>query len=165
MNKIFCLLASLVCASCYAQADKEAEQFQKVFDVISSETVFSTPSSGILRQLQGMCMPSTDTGDDLLKKGNIACNKSVGVRRFAMANTGADPVTMLQSSFIGVDKCQYMISILTRRYGKPESKQGDCEMQWKVKAKRGDPLRYADIEADHKTNVVYFDLYEEQGAP
>jgi hypothetical protein len=165
MNKIFCLLASLVCASCYAQADKEAEQFQKVFDVISSETVFSTPSSGVLRQLQGMCMPSTDTGNDLLKKGNIACNKSVGVRRFAMANTGADPVTMLQSSFIGVDKCQYMISILTRRYGKPESKQGVCEMQWRLKAKRGGPLRYADIEADHKANVVYFDLYEEQGAP
>jgi len=158
-------LASLVCASCYAQADKKDEQFQKVFGVISSETVFSTPSSGVLRQLQGMCMPSTDTGDDLLKKGNIACNKSVGARRFAMANTGADPVTMLQSSFIGVDKCQYMISILTRRYGKPESKQGVCEMQWKVKAKRGGPLRYADIEADHKTNVVYFDLYEEQGAP
>ena len=165
MNKIFCFLASLVCASCYAQADKKDEQFQKVFGVISSETVFSTPSSGVLRRLQGMCMPSTDTGDDLLKKGNIACNKSVGVRRFVMANTGADPVTMLQSSFIGVDKCQYMISILTRRYGKPESKQSVCEMQWKVKAKRGGPLRYADIEADHKTNVVYFDLYEEQGAP
>jgi hypothetical protein len=165
MNKIFCLLASLVCASCYAQADKKAEQFQKVFDIISSETVFSTPSSGVLRQLQGMCMPSTDTGDDLLKKGNIACNKSVGVRRFAMANTGADPITMIQSSFFGTDKCHYMISSLTRCYGKPESKQGACEMQWKVKSKRGGALRYADIEADHKTNVVYFDLYEEQGAP
>ena len=158
-------MASLVCASCYAQADKKAEQFQKVFDVISSETVFSTPSSGVLRQLQGMCMPSTDTGNDLLKKGNVACNKSVGVVKFSMANTGADPVTMIQSSFMGVDKCQYMISILTRHYGKPEFKQGICEMQWKVKAKRGGPLRYADIEADHKTNMVYFALYEEQGAP
>lgn len=165
MKKLSCLLASFVFAHCYAQADKTTGQFEKVFDVISSENVFATPFAGIMQQLNGVCIPSTATGDDLLKKGNVVCLKSTDVRSFSMADAAADPITMIQSSFFGADKCRYMISVLTKRYGKPESKNGTCEMSWKVKTKRGGAARHASIQADQKSNVVYFDLNEDQGSP
>jgi hypothetical protein len=165
MKKIFCFLSSMVFASCYAQADKKTEKFEKLFDVISSEKVLATPFAGVMQQLHGVCAPSTATGDDLLKKGNVACEKSADVRRFTMADAGSDPVTMIQSSFFGANKCQYMISVLNKRYGKPESKNGACKMSWKVKTIRGGAARHASIEADQKSNVVYFDLNEDQGSP
>jgi hypothetical protein len=112
-----------------------------------------------------VCAPSTATGNDLLKKGNVVCKKSADVRSFSMADAAADPVTMIQSSFFGADKCQYMISVLNKRYGKPESKNGACEMTWKVRTKRGVAARHASIEADQKANAVYFDLNEDQGSP
>lgn len=164
MKKIFCLLAGLLTASCYAQADKKTEHFRKVFDVISSEKIFATPFGGVLKNLHGVCSPSAASGDDLLKKGNVACEKSADVRSFSMPNAGSEPVTMIQSSFFGTDKCEYMISVLNKRYGKPESKNGVCEMSWKIKTKRGSASRYASIEADQKSNVVYFDLEQEQGS-
>jgi len=72
---------------------------------------------------------------------------------------------MIQSSFFKADKFQYMVSVLNKRYGKPESKSGACEIRWKVKTKRGSAARYASIGADQKTNAVYFDLNEDQGSP
>lgn len=94
-EKISCLLAGLLAASCYAQDDKRTEQFEKVFDVISSERIFATPFSGVLKNLHGVCTPSAASGDDLLKKGNVACEKSSDVRRFSMPNAGSEPVTMI----------------------------------------------------------------------
>lgn len=88
-------MAGLLAASCYAQDDKRTEQFEKVFDVISSEKIFATPFSGVLKNLHGVCTPSAASGDDLLKKGNVACEKSSDVRRFSMPNAGSEPVTMI----------------------------------------------------------------------
>lgn len=165
MKKISFVAATLVFTNCFAAPDNKTEHFEKVFDIISSNKVFATSFAGVMQQLRGVCSPSTASGDDLLKKGNIACEKSANVRTFTMADAGADPVTMIQSSFFGTDKCLYMISVLNKRYGKPESKSGSCEMSWKVKMKRGGGARHASIEADQKANVVYFDLNEDQGSP
>lgn len=59
----------------------------------------------------------------------------------------------------------YSQLVFDRHYGKPEAKNGACEMSWKVKTKRGGAARHASIEADQKANVVYFDLNEDQGSP
>lgn len=165
MKKISCLLTSLVFANCYAQADRKTGQFEKVFDVISSEKVFAAPFARVMRQLDGVCAQSTATGNDLLKKGNVVCEESANVRSFTMADAAAEPVTMIRSSFFGADKCQYMVGVLNKRYGKPESKNGPCKMSWKIRTKRGGAARHASIEADQKADVVYFDLNEDQNSP
>jgi len=165
MKNILFILASVVFSNCYAQSDKQTEPFEKVFSVISSEKVFSTRFSGIMRQLNGVCTLSAAEGDEVIKKGNVVCDKATEVRSFTMPDAGADTVTMIQSSFFGLEKCSYMIAALNKRYGIPESKNGACEMSWNVKTKRGELPRHVSIEADQKNNVVYFDLNEDQGSP
>lgn len=145
----------------FAGAKGNVRPFEVVFNAVSSPRIFNTSFKDLLRQLHGVCVERVNGATNA---GNVECIDAAEVKLFDVMGTEVPNITLIQSSFFGANKCDYMRENLTGKFGKPSKIKSECEMEWYLKpAKKGGRQRYVGFEVGKKKDIVHFTIGEEQG--
>lgn len=162
MKKLTFFAFVLVVSGCKAESPPNADHSDKLFATISSEKIFATSFSKLMKQLDGVCKLNSGTGVDPLKDGNVACAKEAAVKELHIGATEDPAVSSIQSVFLGADKCEKMKTALSKQYGKPKVIKAPCYLEWKLKKGAAGQQRMATIQVT-KEDAIFFSMEEEQG--
>ncbi len=156
------IVASNLLAS--ARAAEEANPFERVFSLISTQKTIGTARARLMSQLAPVCRKSTLPKTEQYKHGNIECIPAVGADGFSVSADGDGPVGMLRVSFRGAAQCTHVKKVLLANFGKPTTTKGPCSMDWQLKPlSRGGPARYVGFETSTEDDRIHYEIGEEQG--
>lgn len=145
MKSIFALFLSIFTVS-QAETLSKTDPFERVFSVISSDKIFSTPLAGLMKQLDTLCKPNTGKDSNFDRDGNVECGKLTGVKDMDITGTATPAIAIITATFIGLDRCAYLRQNLTKQYGKPRESNGPCNAHWNLKAGKNGRARSVGFE-------------------
>ncbi len=116
-----------------------------------------------MKQLDTLCKPNMRKDSNIPKDGNVECGKDTGIKEMDVTGTATPAVTIITSTFAGMDRCDYMRKTLTKQYGKPRDSTGECTANWNVKPGKNGRKKSVGIEKSKDGTVVFFSMDEEQG--
>lgn len=104
--------------------------------------------------MKTLCQPLNNTYE-------YSCLKTVDINFMELSGEPNDG--FLKSAFYGVDKCAYMISQLTKEFGKPQEKKSECIVHWSLPPLRAhENRRYINLQQGKKTELIYYSIGYEQ---
>jgi hypothetical protein len=161
MTKRFFISIPLLIISVFANSTTRSDPFENTFDVIAAPTIYSYTWESLLTRLSPLCRASTRSGREQYKNGNVECDEIV--HALSISIMSGPNISVIDATFIGAAKCDYMRKALIKNYGNPTTSKGVCNLDWRLPTPRGKPQRSVGMELSERDDKIYFSIGEEQG--